>query len=159
QLEKIAMRFARRRARPTITNSAKVVSALPRPISKLLLLCHPLLKFSGIRRQIEQHPMHPRARRGIWIVHDERKALRLSGRLVPIELRRCIRPIAGEFLRDHFVGREGRAGNFHASSLGLHRWICAKEKGEAQGRSHKSSEQVLHTCSVFYFDAITSCPS
>ena len=84
QLEKIAVRLAGRRARSPVTDFAEIISALAGPTRKLLLLRDSLRKLSGIRGQVEEHPVHPRAHGSVRIVHDERQALRFCRHLIPV---------------------------------------------------------------------------
>src|SRR6266581_2977059 len=93
ELEKIAVRLAGRRARPAVTDFAEIIAALTRAIRKLLLLRDSLRKLSGVRGQVEEHPVDPRAHGSVGIVHDEREALRLCRRIIPGELGRNVRPI------------------------------------------------------------------
>ena len=152
QLEEVPVRIAGRRTRPSVPDFAEIVSPLPRATCKLLLLCHSLRKFSRFRRKIEQHPMDPCACRSIRVVHDQREALRLCRRLGPSELRRSVRPITRKFFRNHIAGRKRSAGNLHGSPLGLRRWSCTKERGEAQRQNNHRGECETHKRTAFYSD-------
>src|SRR5690349_9404825 len=152
QLEEISVRIARRRTGPSVPDFAEIVSPLPGAIRKLLLLRHAFRQFSRVRRQVEQHPMNPRARRSIGVVHNQREALRLCRRLRPVELRRGIRPIARKFLGNRFAGSKRRAGDLHRSPLGLRKWSCTKVRGEAQRKTNHASGYKAHKNSPFYSD-------
>src|SRR5215470_14856177 len=76
ELEEVPVRIARWRTRSSVADFAEIVAPLPRAIRKLLLLGHSFGNFSGLRRQIEYHPMDPRAGGSIRVVHNQREALR-----------------------------------------------------------------------------------
>jgi len=65
-----------------------------------------------ISRQIEQHPMYPRAGGRIGIIHNQREALRCRGRIGSVQLGRNIFGVTGVFLGDVSSFRERMAIQF-----------------------------------------------
>ena len=85
ELEKITMRFAGWRTGPAITNFPKVIAALARTVSQLLVLRDILREGAQIRGQVKDHPMHPRSHGSVGIVGDHNETLSGSRWVVPFE--------------------------------------------------------------------------
>src|SRR5260370_24562326 len=105
----MAVRLAGWRPGTAVANFAEIISALARAARKLLLLRDSFGKFSRVRRKVVEHPVDPSARGCIGIIHDERKAQSIWGRIVPFQLRSNVRAVTGEFFWDRFSGRKGIA--------------------------------------------------
>src|SRR5208283_2156916 len=100
ELEEVAMGFAWRRTGPAITDFPKVIVALARTVSRLLVLGKILREGAETRGQVKDHPMHPGSHRSVGIVGDQNETLSGSRRGVPFERGRNIRTFAGELLRN-----------------------------------------------------------
>src|SRR5437667_6379530 len=139
QLEEIAMRLARRRARTAIASFAEIIPALARSARKLILLRHSFRKFSRIRRKIVEHPVDPGSCGSVGIVHDQRKGLGIYRRIIPFQLRRNVRAVTSKFFRDRLAGGKGRAGNLqrHGSSFLLGKDLFGRPRRKAESESNE----------------------
>lgn len=100
KLEEIPVRFSRRRARPAISNFSEVILSLTRPVGQFFRLCYVFRKLRRACRNIKQHPVRPRSRRSIRVLHNQSKGFGSRRRAAPGKLRRNIFSIAGELLWD-----------------------------------------------------------
>src|SRR5712692_1909795 len=116
------MRLPRRRARTAIAGSLEVVGALFCSLRRRLGSRDALRQFIHTRRQIIQHPVHPRACRRVRIVTNQRKALRAIRYSAPLERRRSVFAITGMFGWNRFTIFKRRAGErkFHGRILLSH---------------------------------------
>lgn len=110
ELEEIAMRPAGWRTGTTVAEFVEIVTALVGAVGELLPVGDVFREFASADRQVVENPMDPSAGGGVRIVHDEREGLRGGGRIVPGELGRNVKSVAGECLGDRLAGRERVGG-------------------------------------------------
>src|ERR1700732_3817211 len=96
-LKKYRCGFPGRAPPPAVSDLSEIVPALPRAAGKLLLPRHPFRKFLSIRGKVVQNPMHPRARWGVGIIHDEGKAPGICRRFIPFQFRGDVQRVARKF--------------------------------------------------------------
>lgn len=106
ELEEVAMGFAGRGTGPAITDFPKVIAALARTVSRLLVLREILWERAQLRGQVKDHPMHPGSHRSVGIVSDQNETLSGGRRDVPFERRGNIRTFASELFRNISTGGE-----------------------------------------------------
>src|SRR5260370_496746 len=127
-----SLRCAARRARRTSkAATARRCPRRTRPLAIYTVLFSDYFgKFSLVRWKVVEHAMHPSARGGVGIIHDERDALRICRGIIPFQLRGNVGTVAGKFLRDCFSGGKGRAGNLqgHCSSFLLGKDLSGRPK-------------------------------
>ena len=110
ELEVIAMRLAGWRTGTTVAKFVEIVTALVGAVGELLPVGDIFREFASADRQVVENPMDPSAGGGVRIVHDEREGLRGGGWIVPPELGRNVKAVAGECLGDRLAGRERVGG-------------------------------------------------
>jgi len=142
QLEEVAVRLAGRRAGPAVADLAEVVAALgraPQLLERFSL--GEVLRQRGQRgRQIEEHPMHPRAGGRVGVVDDEREGLGRGRRPAPGELRREIGPVTGVL-----DGNRRARGERGAGEGERHRCL-RRATGRDQSRDHEFHNVAFKPC-------------
>src|SRR5438445_3049557 len=89
------MRLARRGSGTAVAEVAEVIFPLLAATRERLAGRNRFRQLTRIGRQIEQHPMHPRLlARCIWVIADERKALRIAGSTAPAQWGRNVLAIS-----------------------------------------------------------------
>ena len=112
QPEAVAMQLPRRRQRPLIAEALKgahsPAAALAGPIRQLSCALQAGGQALQRRRDVEQHPVHPRACRGIGVVDHECIAHGAARSAVPVQRRREVQSLAAVQGGDPVAIGEGR---------------------------------------------------
>ena len=107
------------RAGSAVPGLPKIVDALASPARQIVCLRHTFGKLSCARRQVIHGPVDPGTTRCVGVVHDQGEALGVGGRPAPVQRRRGISSLAGEFPREIAAGLECGRLQFERGSFCL----------------------------------------
>src|SRR4051812_40635235 len=99
-------------SRTAVANVAEIVLSLFRPIAECFCRRHTFFEFMSLCWQIEENPMDPGSTRGVRVIADQGKALRLLRGFRPVQWRGLIRTVPCVLLRDSCSGLNCGTGDF-----------------------------------------------
>src|SRR6516162_2226983 len=139
ELEEIAMRLARRRARTVVASFLEIVKALARTIRGLRSFREILRKCAEAWQEVIGDPVDPVAYGGVGVVDDQRERFCTRGRIVPGERGRNVLAFAGELFRDFLAGSEVGAFELEGHGCGTSRRIGSAGKGYREDDGQRSA--------------------
>jgi len=137
--EKVTVRLAGRRSRAAVAGLLEIIHALLRAAGQFRRFRHIFGKAGGRRRQIVNHPMHPRSHRRVGIVADERQAFRGGRHARPLQRGRKIFVIVGVLCRNRLAVGKGGAGDLNLHG-GFDGWGIVRAAGRKQNGQRRDGE-------------------
>jgi hypothetical protein len=95
---------ASRRARPTVPDRPEIVQALGADLRHCFSPLDALREVSYRSRHPEEHPVHPRPDRGVWVIDNEREDLGVRRRVAPVQGGSKVRAVTGVLARNLSAG-------------------------------------------------------